>query len=127
MLQSAACPTDAAGTADRLERGEPLRAGLADGHDESGEDRAIIEGLADAMGTEVFWVRDSEHELVEHLEHFELDVVAGLTPDVPWKERVGLAPYVTARGVERALAVPPGENRWLSFVEHFLDERGSKP
>jgi hypothetical protein len=104
---------------------------LANG-EPAGIEPRLIRHFAAELDTEIRWVRGSESELLEALEHFELDlVIGGLTRSSPWAERVAFTrPFHTTenrsdgRGeVEHAIALPPGENGWLTRWERFLEAR----
>jgi len=93
-----------------------------------GPEPALAMEFARTLGSKVRWERGSESVLLERLEKFELDIViAGLTTETPWKSRIGTTiPYLTAdtdadgRPEEHIMAVPPGENGWLSRLDRFL-------
>lgn len=128
-------PNDPEDTLGRL-HGGTLRVGISDnppwtqaGPEPAGVEVELVQKLAERLGTEVEWHVDTENDLFPGLEEFHLDlVIAGLTKDNPWSERVGFTrPYAkvgSATGLkEHVLAVPPGENAWLRYIEEFLLEQ----
>lgn len=127
-------PRDADGTLDRV-RGHVLRAGVAahppwdsvTAGQVGGIEPRLVDDLARGLGARAVFRVGSESELLEALEHKELDVVAaGLHDDSPWKGRVALTrPYHTdsRRGIRYVMATPLGENGWLVHVERFLAAR----
>lgn len=93
-----------------------------------GVEVALVEDFASTIGARVEWQSGSESVLLERLEHFELDIViAGLRSETPWKSRVAMTiPYLTAdtdgdgKKEKHVMAVPPGENGWLTLLDRFL-------
>jgi polar amino acid transport system substrate-binding protein len=103
--------TKDAEVAERAEAGEP-----------DGVEPELVRRLARELDAEIRWVRGSESELLGALERFEVDIVlAGLTRDSPWRQRVGLTRAYTKAGGERVIAVGPGENAFLLELERFLE------
>ena len=84
----------------------------------------IIENFAASINAEVKWVRKNEHELMRELEHRNLHVViSGLTTQTPWKSKVPVSKsYLTYKGKDRVIAVPPGEHRLLFKLEEFINK-----
>lgn len=115
--------------------GGVIRVGIAEnppwtlaGDQAGGVEAELVEAFARTLGAEVEWHRGSESDLLERLQHFELDiVVAGLTARTPWKSRVATTiPYLDAdtdgdgKKEKHIMAVPPGENGWLIRLDRFL-------
>jgi hypothetical protein len=135
-LAGLACglPRDSNGTLDHV-RGHELRAGVSahppwdsvSAGQVTGVEPRLIDQLARGLGARAVFRVGTEAELLEALEHRDLDVVAaGLHDDSPWKGRVALTrPYFTdnTRGIRYVLATAPGENAWLVQVERFLAAR----
>lgn len=135
MLPAGGCglPRDPEGTLERV-RGGTLRVGIARAEPwtngsaaaPAGVEIELVRAVAAGLTARVEWVAGGESELIERLEHHELDLVAaGLEETSPWGKRVGLTrPYLrwpeNGREVGRVLAVPPGENRFLLEVERRL-------
>ena len=147
VAPAAACdlPRDSEGTLDRV-RGGTLRVGFAvdtpwvtdSAGMAGGVEGRIVNGLARSLGARVVWTHGHESELLTALHDRELDlVVGGLTADSPWKASIAFTkPYHVDSGFvvrslkakrreeKHVLALPPGENGWLVYVERFLrDER----
>lgn len=147
LVPAAACglPRDSDGTLERV-RGGTIRVGFAidtpwvtdSAGMAGGVEGRIVHGLARSLGARVEWTHGHESELLTALHDRELDlVVGGLTTDSPWKARIAFTkPYHVDSGFvvrsmkakrreeKHVLALPPGENGWLVYVERFLrDER----
>jgi ABC-type amino acid transport substrate-binding protein len=135
---AAACglPKDADGALDRIRNGT-LRVGIAEnppwvvvsGDEVSGTEPTIVADLARRLNSRVKNVYGSESLLLEGLHRRELDVViGGFTDDSPWKREVALTkPYHEDRQKRKhVLALPPGENAWLMYVETYLQDNEAK-
>ncbi|HEX2717838.1 MAG TPA: ABC transporter substrate-binding protein [Gemmatimonadaceae bacterium] len=136
-------PRDSDGTLDRI-RGGTMRVGFAvdtpwvtdSSGMAGGVEGRIVNGLARSLGARVTWTHGHESELLTALHDRELDlVVGGLSADSPWKKHVAFTkPYhvdsghvvrslkAKRREEKHVLALPPGENGWLVYVERFLRE-----
>lgn len=127
-------PTDPEGTLDRVS-GDVLRAGASvhgdlvenDDGSVSGSEAELVEEFAESVDAEVEWSIGGEEQLVGKLKTGDLDlVIGGITDESPWAEEVGMTRGYT--GIDGAadeslvFLVPPGENRFLSELERFLDE-----
>ncbi|MDQ4076642.1 MAG: transporter substrate-binding domain-containing protein [Chloroflexota bacterium] len=88
-----------------------------------GIEAELVKELAQQLEAQIEWTWGTEQEMLEKLQHFELDlVVGGLVESTPWRNHIALTnPYYQ----ERVIAVPPGENGWLMRVEEFLQARRS--
>ena len=97
-----------------------------------GVDAELVAELAAELDAEVVFV--TRGDVLEALEHHELDLVVGqLDEKDPWKHRVSFTrPYYTdticvgskcPRKHRRVWAVPLGENGMLVEVERFLLDR----
>ncbi|HEX8320190.1 substrate-binding periplasmic protein [Longimicrobium sp.] len=121
-LACASCgvPRDPGGTLERVRHGT-LRVGIIasapwvvpTGGEPRGVEVRLARDFARELGASVRWVPGTEAELMEALEHSDVDVViGGLDSRSPWKARAALTrPYHTTRwrvGV-RPSAAPPGE------------------
>jgi ABC-type amino acid transport substrate-binding protein len=98
--------------------------------DTAGLEVELLEQFADSLGVGIHWQERAEHELLNDLEQFRLDVVlGGLEKKAPSVKKVGLTtPYLRVREPKKkkyVLAVPPGENRWLVTLEEYI--RGVRP
>ncbi|MGC5076138.1 transporter substrate-binding domain-containing protein [Agrococcus sp. DT81.2] len=129
-------PADPEGTLERVEGGV-MRVGVTENapwvelgaNDEpSGTEPALITEFAARHGATIAWTAGSEAELLDALDHGELDLVlGGFLEDTPWTE-MGAAtrPYVeagTPDGNEKhVMLVRMGENAFLVALESFLDE-----
>jgi polar amino acid transport system substrate-binding protein len=128
-------PRDAADTLRKVQH-SVIRAGVVENQpwvnldqgDPSGIEPRLLQTLAESLGAKIEWTTGSETMLVERLEHRQLDIViAGLTKDTPWSDRVGISQWyvraidpVTEKNRKHVWAVMPGESRWLLEVDKFL-------
>lgn len=128
-------PSDPEGTLDRVSGGV-LRVGASiegdlvheDDGSVSGTEAALVEDFAESIDARVEWTVGGEEHLVEQVKSGDLDlVIGGITDQTPWVEEVGVTrgyPGIPgAEGRSLVMIVPPGENRFLSELERFLDER----
>ncbi len=126
-------PRDPEGTLDRVRNGV-LRVGVTPhgewvesdaGRPPTGIEPALVEDFARQHGATIQWFRGSETQVLTALEEYELDlVVAGLTEETLWSDRVGLSqPYVETRNGRHVMAVAPGENAFLLQLDRFLQSR----
>jgi polar amino acid transport system substrate-binding protein len=92
----------------------------------TGVEAVLIEELARSHGARVDWHWGNVEDHYRSLETFDLDLVAGgIQKKTPWGNRVGLTrPYAKGKEgektIEYVMAVPPGENHWLTVVEKHL-------
>ena len=124
-------PQDTYNTVDEV-TGKVLLVGYAEnppwvfssGEGIEGIEAEIIESFAASINAEVKWVRQNEHELMRELEHRNLHIiVSGLTTKSPWKSKVPISKsYLTYKGKDRVIAVPPGEHQLLFQLEEFLNQ-----
>lgn len=139
-------PDDSRGTTREVLGSGTLRAGvseappwlmrLPDGG-ATGVEADLIRAFARDLGVEVEWSWGPLEDHLRELESNRLHVVAGgLRASSPWRSRVSLTvPYAVeaSRGgsppgrTRRVLAVPPGENAWLTRLERFLLSRRTPP
>ena len=136
LLAAAACdlPRDPDGTLERI-RGGVVRVGVADSPPwvigatagPTGIEPALIEEIASSLTARVEWIPGGESELLARLAERKLDlVIGGLTEDVPWKTKVAYTkPFYDdpATKKKHVMALPPGENAWLVFVDRQLLRR----
>lgn len=134
-------PADPHGTLERV-TGSVLRVGIS--HNEpfvsvagpapSGREVELVEDYATTLDAEVEWTADGEEELVDQLEHGQLDMmIGGLTAKTPWQQKVGLTrPYTEAtdefgQRQKHVMAVRMGENAFLLDLDEFLqDQEGQR-
>ena len=127
-------PADPHGTLERV-TGSVLRVGISHnepfvsvaGPEPSGREVELVEDYATTLDAEVAWTADGEEELVDQLEHGDLDmVIGGLTNKTPWKKKVGLTrPYTQTtdefdQTEKHVMAVRKGENAFLLDLDEFL-------
>lgn len=95
-----------------------------------GSEAELVQDYALTRDAEITWVRGGEEDLMNRLEHGELDlVIGGLTDKTPWTKKAGLTrPY--AESADRygsrqshVLAVPLGENAFLLDLDTYLQSR----
>jgi ABC-type amino acid transport substrate-binding protein len=126
-------PVDPDGTLDRV-RGGTLRVGVVHhppwvdirpDRGPTGREVTLVEELAGDLGSKVEWIEGGETTLMLELERRRLDLVIGGIPGKsPWHGRVGMSrPHATNGTVEIVLASPPGENRWLLFLDRWIAGR----
>lgn len=127
-------PTDPDGTLDRVSGGV-LRVGASPQDDlvraedgrVTGTEAELVEGFARSIRADVEWTVGGEEHLVGELEEGRLDlVIGGLTDETPWAAKVGVTrafpDLPESEGRALVMLVPPGENRFLSELERYLDE-----
>lgn len=116
VLTLPACelPRDPEGTYRRV-HGGTLRVGIIEndpwasmaGVEAAGVEPALARRLARELEAEVQWVSGPEHELLEALKRYELDlVVGGLTRDSPWRRELAFTLVYVQAPVE--VGAPPG-------------------
>jgi ABC-type amino acid transport substrate-binding protein len=137
LLLTAGCtvPRDSAETLERVRHGGELRVGVADHppwvriNDDGvgGIEPGLIEAWAAQLGGRVVWHPGPEAQLVEALDHREIDVIAaGFDSSTPHKARLALtSPYLEVEdrfGSRRShvIAVMPGESALLLSLDRFL-------
>lgn len=136
-------PADPDGTLQAV-RGDVLHAGVTPNGDlmnvsddePSGDEADAIRAFAESLDADVKWTVGAEETLVRGLEDGTLDLVAGgITDKTPWTDKAGVTrayrEVVDDQGRRHMLVmlVPPGENAFLSELEHFLSsyvERGER-
>lgn len=131
FLSSCNIPRDIHGTFDRVSKEKVLRVGYSNNppfiqikeNDTTGIEYRIVDAFSKEMGYKVEYTEGTEAVLMEKLEKYEIDIIiAGLNNKSPWKSKAGFTqPYATVNGKDYSLAVPPGENAFLVFVEQFLN------
>lgn len=136
-----AIPADPDHTLDRVRTQKVLRAGASpasgfveiDGDKVTGREADLVTAFAQREGARVEWHIEGEEHLMTSLEDGALDlVIGGLTSDTPWEKKAALTrPYAedtTPQGRTRkhVIAAPLGENAFISELERFLDEEGSR-
>src|SRR4051812_6615567 len=146
LLVVVACdlPRDADGTVDRIRNGTMHVGYVADtpwvtdsAQQAGGVEGAIARTLARQLNASIVWHSAPSSTLLESLNQRELDLVLGdLSAKSPWKQQVALTrPFFTDtievpgppnnrqpvhRMQQLVLAVPPGENAWLTRVEQLI-------
>lgn len=130
-------PGDPEGTLTRV-TGDTLRVGASanppfvdsDGARITGSEVRLVEGYALTLNADIEWLQGGEEDLMERLEHGELDlVIGGLTDKTPWTTKAGLTrPYTESMGSfgdrqKHVLAVPLGENAFLLDLDTYLQGR----
>lgn len=133
----ASLPRDPGGTLERIRSTGILRVGASpsegfvtvEGGTVTGPEADLATAFADSLGAAVEWHPGGEAELVAAMEDGRLDlIVAGLTDETPWADKVSLTrPWATSEGrrTKHVLAVPLGENATLVALETYLDSRTS--
>ncbi len=122
-------PKDPENTLKKVKDGQ-LRVGISEnppwtqksGETWTGIEPALIERYAKKLNAEIKWIAKSESELMKELENHRLDlVISGLREDNPHSKSVGFTyGYAGEKKAKRVMAVPPGENAFLSDLERFL-------
>jgi polar amino acid transport system substrate-binding protein len=92
ILVGCGLPRDPEGTLVRA-RGRTLRIGVSanspwtiiEGDDVAGIEAVLMRQIADSLDAQIEWVFDSEGDLLQRLEQFEIDaVICGLLEETPW-------------------------------------------
>lgn len=144
LLLTAGCaghfPADPENTLDDV-TGGTLRVGASvnppfvedSGEQLLGSEVELVEDYARTRGADVSWIQGGEEDLMDRLEHGEVDlVIGGLTEKTPWMKKAGLTrPYEesTDRYGSRqhhVLAVPLGENAFLLDLDTYLQDRNEE-
>lgn len=138
LLAGCFVPRDPDKTLERVDARRELVVGVisappltvVNGDQVSGSEAELMTAFARTRGASVRWVVGNGEQLVEKLDHHDVDLmVGGLTAQSPFKSKVGLTRgYVTDRDeygkrVERVVAAPLGENALVTALERFFDER----
>lgn len=131
-------PSDPEGTLSKIEKRRAIHVGVinnppwaeSDGISTSGIEPRLVNGLAKEMQVVPVYESGSEQELTRRLKRFELDLmIGGLNSTSPRAGELGFsvphAKRVDEHGEshEYVLAVPPGENAWLSRLDSYLRAR----
>jgi polar amino acid transport system substrate-binding protein len=97
---------------------------LTGGAPPAGIEPQLLQDIADSLGVGIQWAEDSEQDLVDRLEHFQLDIaLTGMISTTPWSKKIGVTrPYYKDKANKKnhVMAIAPGENAWLSYVEGKL-------
>ncbi len=138
LLCLAACdlPRDPNGTMNRV-RGGTLVVGIVEGSsyaslgasEATGEDADLARRVADTFGAEPRWTRGTADQMVAALDDGAVDLaIGGIPRRAPWTTRVALTASIGGMNlggerVERAFALPLGENRWMLEVNRVVRRR----
>ena len=100
---------------------------LQPGAEPAGIEPDLVRGFAATREATIEWIGGTEHELVDDLEHGELDlVIGGFADDTPWTKHAGMTrPYMETkheRGktVKHVMLTPLGENAFLLALDKYL-------
>lgn len=132
-------PADPEKTLASIESRNTLRIGVIEqrpwayGEDDApaGLEVAVITDFAESLGVQPRWNFLSEAQAFEQLRNLELDlVIGGLTEASPRKKEAGFTrAYLRTGQAKRerhVMAVPKGENRFLTRLESFLKQHREK-
>lgn len=125
VLSGCGLPNDPNGTLQEVEGGT-LRAGVIAGEAHAAIAHAKLQRLAESLDASLKVQSGTTHELMEQLEHGELDIVAVLPKKTPYTH-VALSKPVASEKPFRVWALPQGENAWLLRVNAFLANPGRSP
>ncbi|MDF7811476.1 transporter substrate-binding domain-containing protein [Hymenobacter sp. YC55] len=91
----------------------------------TGPEAELVEAFARTLSARVQWRNDTEQNLFEALERRQVHVVvAGLTDQNPWKEKVAFTrPYMEVGKEKHVLASIQGENAFIVALERFLHQQ----
>jgi hypothetical protein len=127
-------PHDVEQTSQRIDQGlmrvgaiddPPLLSRRPDGS-ATGREAELVRAFAHLRNARIEWHWGNEDDHMNALEKHDLDVVVGgLTPQTPWKSKVGLSlPYridsTDGKPQNHVVALPPGENHWLMQWDDFV-------
>lgn len=131
-------PKDAQGTLETVQSSQILRVGIIrhkpwayqDGSKPQGIEVEIVSGFAQSVNARPQWRFLSESQATENLKNYEIDlVIGGLTEDNPRKKEIGFTRSYLITGDDKkdrhVMAVPKGENRFITVLEKFLKARQS--
>lgn len=100
---------------------------LQPGTEPAGIEPDLVRGFAATREATVEWIGGTEHELVDDLEHGELDlVIGGFADDTPWTKHAGMTrPYMETKDergktVKHVMLTPLGENAFLLALDKYL-------
>jgi polar amino acid transport system substrate-binding protein len=93
----------------------------------TGSEAELVEAFASTLSARVQWRNDTEQNLFEALEKRQVHlVVAGLTDQNPWQEKVAFTrPYKEVGKEKHVLASIQGENAFIVALERFLHQQES--
>ena len=130
-------PEDPRRTLEQVQSRHVLRVGVIEhrpwayrnGDAAAGIEAEAVAAFARRLQVAPRWTFLSEAEAADSLKQHDLDlVIGGLTEASPRKDEIGFTrPYCETADSKKGrhvLAVPRGENRFLSAVEVFLDSQG---
>ncbi len=141
VMGGCGAPKDPDGSTHRIVSARVLRVGATHSPpwiriaaaEPAGPEAELIRRFAGSLGARVAWVPGGQQQLLQALEHGELDLVAaGADATTPWKSRVGVSlPYANTRGPhgleKRVLLTAPGENQLLMRLDRFVLANRSGP
>lgn len=90
----------------------------------------MLEKLAAELQTKISWIVDNQENLYRKLEKNELNIVScNIHADSPWKDQLAFTipfeeikdPTTNTQLTSFVFAVKQGENRWLSFINKFIN------
>jgi len=137
LLNACSLPSDPDDTLERVRSTGVVRVGVASappmvdvsGGTPSGPEADLATAWAARQGASVTWVIGGLDELVDRMEHGEIDLlVGGLTTKSAISTQVALTRAWTTdldpfgHTIERVVAAPLGENALVSDLEHWFDE-----
>jgi hypothetical protein len=102
---------------------------IRSGEEPQGEEVEMVRRIAQSLDANVEWRAGGEMDLMQQLEHFQIDlVIGGITEDTPWKNKVGLTqPHTETQKANYVFAVPPGENGWIVFLDEAIQDLKAGP
>ena len=83
--------------------------------------------LANKLHAQINWDDSIQEQLYQKLEHNDLDLVTcAIIEDSPWKEELSFTtPFYKNENNNYVIALPPGENGWLHYVNQNINEQKS--
>lgn len=126
FLGACGLPKDPRNTLQTVQGGT-LRAGLIEGQPNIEADRALLQHFADELQAELIIERGGAHALMHKLGNGELNIVASLPKNTPFKHAgythpVGPKPHEDAK--PPVWAIRKGENAFLLRINQFLMPEG---
>ncbi|KTC66628.1 Uncharacterised protein [Legionella adelaidensis] len=124
FLSACQFPADPDKTLEKIEMIKKMKVGWCGGpFDELVlKEKDLINALSQTLDATVTWESDLQEVLFEKLEENKLQVVVcRIKENSPWKDKLAFTtPFFIHKKEKFVLALPPGENAWLKYVNEFI-------